>query len=128
VSEPENIEPGPKRPNLAAEFHRKVSQTRQNIRRKQADSIRWIFHTLFFRDLLIRLARSKDDNGFLPRGKGLRPLVEKACRQITGEPILPKTIDDVAAWVKVGQLYHLVGAEIGEGSLFLLSDHLCRDK
>ncbi|MCJ1387868.1 hypothetical protein MMC18_000711 [Xylographa bjoerkii] len=127
-SESERIETGPERFSLTAELHKKVSQTREVISRKQADSIRWIFHALFFRDLLTRFTRSKDDKGLLPRGKGLRPLVQKACKQLTGELIVPRTIDDITVWAKVGQLYHLIGAEIGDGSLLLLSDHICRDK
>ena len=128
-SESENVEAGTKRSDLKAKFYQKIYDTRKVICRKEADAIRWIFFTLFFRDLLIRFTnRGKNDTGFLPRGKALGPLVEKVCIQVTGEPARPTTANDIATWAKFGQLCHLIGAVLGESAWFLLADYISRDK
>lgn len=128
-SESENVEAGTKRSDLKAEFYRKIYDTRKVIYRKEADAIRWIFFTLFFRDLLIQFTnREKNDTGLLPRGKALGPLVEKVCIQVTGELALPTTANDIATWAKFGQLCHLIGAELGESAWFLLADYISGDK
>lgn len=119
-----------KRSDLKVKFYQKIHDTRKVLCRKQADAIRWIFFSLFFRDLLMAfIGKKKPDTGpGFPRGKALGPLIEKVCIRVTGEPPSATTAKDIDTWAKFGQLYHLIGAELGESAWFLLVDYISQDK
>jgi hypothetical protein len=111
--------------DVAAEFQEKVSETRSLLSQKQDDSLRWIFLALFFRDVVMLCIRRKTRTGLFPRGNHLRPIIQAACETLAGS-CDEKFIEDVGKWSKEGQLFHLVGEVLGDGSLLLLSDHITK--
>ena len=80
---------------------------------------------LFFCNLLIQFTnREKNNTGLLSCGNTLGPLIEKVCIQVMGEPAGPTTANNITIWAKFGQLYHLISAELGESTWFLLADYI----
>jgi hypothetical protein len=96
----------------------KVAQIRETLSRKHADCICWIFHTLFFRDfLMLFTSRELESDEILPKGSTLKKLATEVLTLLSADVQL---VDDLVSWVKAGQLYHLVGLILGEGSWFVL--------
>ena len=113
--------------SMAMIFREQILQMRKLISRKQDDNIRWIFHNLFFYDLLESFATATENKCFL-RGRIQTSLAAKVYQQITGDAGLSGPVDDIVAWAKVGYVFHLSGKELGNGALFLFADHFCKNK
>ena len=84
---------------------------RKLISRKQDDNIRWIFHSLFFYDLLESFATATENKCFL-RGRIQTSLAAKVYQQITGDAGLSGPVDDIVVWAKVRYVFHLSGKEL----------------
>lgn len=110
---------------LKSLVEKKIAQIREIKLRKHANSILWIFNTLFFRDLLILFTgRELQSDQVLPKGKSLNNLAKHVLTLLSVDVQL---VGDLASWAKQGQLYHLVGLVLGEGSWFLIADALVTD-
>lgn len=110
------------REELQSVLETKVLQIRGILLRKHAESIRWIFNTLFFYDLLMLFtSRDPDGDTALPKGKNLKILAKKALDLLSANIQLG---DELVNWAKTGYVYHLVGRILGEGSWFLIAESL----
>ncbi|KIV81292.1 hypothetical protein PV11_03488 [Exophiala sideris] len=86
-----------------ATFCEKISQMRESILIKREYCIRYVFHAIFFRDLLISgKRRDPDDKGLLPRGKGFNRACLKLCRRFLTPEASKGLAGDIAKWVKHG--------------------------
>lgn len=115
----------PSAPGNSTLFCEKVSQMRMLIHKKQEYSIRYIFHTLFFRDLL---NGKTDDEGLLARGKAYNEACLKLCLRFLSPEASDELVGEIRNWVKEGQVFHLVGRALGCGALLLLANSITQDK
>ncbi|KIV84232.1 hypothetical protein PV11_00023 [Exophiala sideris] len=112
-----------------ATFYEKISQMRESILTKREYCIRYVFHAIFFRDLLISgKRRDPDDKGLLPRGKGFNRACLKLCRRFLTPEASKGLAGDIAKWVKHGQKFHNIARTIECGALLLLTSEITQDK
>ncbi|KIW28859.1 uncharacterized protein PV07_04722 [Cladophialophora immunda] len=104
-----------------------VHEIRALACRKLSDNIRWVFSTLFFRDLLSRYFKERHDDGFFPRGVTLNKKCTQVCQDFAISNPDQKLVQDIGKWAKEGHIFHQVGQVLGDGALILLADHITQD-
>lgn len=108
--------------DLKSALDQKVARMRRIESRKHEDNIRFLFNALFFRDLFM-LFTPQNSMVFLKSS-----MVVPYATQILSQLSAIKLLDDFVHWVKLGQLYHLVGTILGEGSWFVFADPLTKER
>ncbi|KAF2818055.1 hypothetical protein CC86DRAFT_182919 [Ophiobolus disseminans] len=92
------------------------------------DSIRLIFHALLFHDMVLGQSGRRKLDAKLPRGRGLKILVQHAWRMLTGKALSAPITEKLIDYVKVGNMCDLIGASIGEISWFLFPLYILERK
>ncbi|KAK7177737.1 hypothetical protein PSPO01_16215 [Paraphaeosphaeria sporulosa] len=107
--------------DLKSALDQKVARMRRIESRKHEDNIRFLFNALFFRDLFM-LFTPQNSMVFLKAS-----MVVPYATQILSQLSAIELLDDFVHWVKLGQLYHLVGTILGEGSWFVFADPFTKE-
>ena len=93
--------------------------------RRQEDNIRWIFNSLFFRDLVLKFGDRPSESSNLPKGDTIRRYVKKTIEHVCGDA---EFAEEMIEWTKLGNLYHLIGDILGEGIWVLIPDYLASNR
>jgi hypothetical protein len=103
----------------STEIVKPFSFKRQEVSRSSEDSIRIIFHAVFFRDTVLAQASRRKKDAKLPRAGALSPMVKRAWTELTGKALSEAATNELVKYVIKGNDCVELGKKLGRISWLL---------